>query len=201
MTIGLSGHSEHRWRRSGIGFPFGAAYERYADVELYPGQKGLVGQGVSAEIIANEHDLSRDDLDAFGVRSQELAEQIAVESRFIELEAQIETQGSRPADARQRIGELRISRDELAAVLQASPPPGEQQALTDARMLNTELRRIAQGARDRAERERDLVLSVVRVHLDDEVLAALFDLDVLVVALDLDDGEVGCVDELLPRVA
>ncbi len=67
---------------SGVGFPFGAAYDRYADVELYPGQTGLVGQGVSAEIIANENDLSREDLDAFGVRSQELAEQATNEGRF-----------------------------------------------------------------------------------------------------------------------
>jgi acetyl-CoA acyltransferase len=67
---------------SGVGFPFGSAAGRYADVELYPGQKGLVGQGISAEIIANEHDLSREDLDAFGVRSQELAEQAANEGRF-----------------------------------------------------------------------------------------------------------------------
>jgi acetyl-CoA acyltransferase len=67
---------------SGVGFPFGAAYNRYADVELIPGQKGLVGQGISAEIIANEWDLSRDDLDAFGVRSQELAEKATAEGRF-----------------------------------------------------------------------------------------------------------------------
>lgn len=96
--------------------------------------------------------------------SQELAEQIAVESRFIELEAQIEIQGSRPAVARQRIGELRNNRDELAAVLQASPPPGEQQALTDARMLNTELRRSAHGAEiNRLEQE--LVSHNVRLEL------------------------------------
>ncbi len=67
---------------SNVGFPFGAAFDRYADVELYPGQKGLVGQGVSAEIIANENDLSRDDLDAFGVRSQELAQKATEEGRF-----------------------------------------------------------------------------------------------------------------------
>lgn len=67
---------------SGFGIPFGSAFERYKDVELYPGQKGLVGQGVSAEIIANEAGLSREDLDAFGVRSQELAEQATLEGRF-----------------------------------------------------------------------------------------------------------------------
>ncbi|MFZ4668937.1 MAG: thiolase family protein [Microthrixaceae bacterium] len=67
---------------SGVGFPFGAAADRYTDVELIPGQRGLVGQGVSAEIIANEWDLSRDDLDAFGVRSQELAARATDEGRF-----------------------------------------------------------------------------------------------------------------------
>ena len=67
---------------SGVGFPFGAAYDRYADVELIAGHKGLVGQGVSADIIANEWGLSREDLDAYGARSQALAEQATAEGRF-----------------------------------------------------------------------------------------------------------------------
>jgi acetyl-CoA acyltransferase len=64
------------------GFPFGSAALRYMEVELLPGQKGLVGQGISAEIIANENDLSREDLDAFSARSQERAETAADEGRF-----------------------------------------------------------------------------------------------------------------------
>ena len=96
--------------------------------------------------------------------SQELAEQIAIESRFSELEAQIEAEGNRPADARRRIGELRTSQDELAVVLQGSQFPGEEQALADARMLNTELRRIAQGAEiNRLEQE--VVSHSVRLEL------------------------------------
>ena len=67
---------------SGVGFPFGAAYDRYADVELIPGHKGLVGQGISAEIIANEWDLTRDDLDAFGAESQQRAARASDEGRF-----------------------------------------------------------------------------------------------------------------------
>jgi acetyl-CoA acyltransferase len=67
---------------SGVGFPFGAAYDRYADVELIAGHKGLVGQGISAEIIANEWDLSRDDLDAFGAESQQRAARAVAEGRF-----------------------------------------------------------------------------------------------------------------------
>ncbi len=66
-----------------IGFPFGEkAMGRYADVEHIPGHKGLVGQGISAEIIANQWDLTRDDLDSFGARSQQLAMQAADEGRF-----------------------------------------------------------------------------------------------------------------------
>ena len=67
---------------SGVGFPFGAAYDRYADVELIEGHKGLVGQGISAEIIANEWGLSRDDLDAFGAESQQRAAKARDEGRF-----------------------------------------------------------------------------------------------------------------------
>lgn len=67
---------------SGMGFPFGAAFNRYLDVELYPGQKGLVGQGISAEIVADENDLSREDLDRFAARSHELAERATNEGRF-----------------------------------------------------------------------------------------------------------------------
>jgi potassium efflux system protein len=104
-------------------------------------------------------------LDELNVRlSQVLAEQSAVESRFTDLEAQIQIQGSRPADARRRISELRTSRDELSTVLQATPPPGEPQALTDARMLRTELRRIAQAAEiNRLEQE--LVSHSIRLEL------------------------------------
>ncbi|CAB4757041.1 unannotated protein [freshwater metagenome] len=65
-----------------IGFPFGAAWDRYSDVELLEGNKGLVGQGLSAEIIANEAGLSRADLDAFGARSQQLAEAATEQGRF-----------------------------------------------------------------------------------------------------------------------
>lgn len=65
-----------------VGFPFGEAIDRYRDVELIEGHKGLVGQGISAEIIANEWDLSRDDLDAFGALSQERAEKATAEGRF-----------------------------------------------------------------------------------------------------------------------
>jgi acetyl-CoA acyltransferase len=57
--------------------PFGPkVFERYA------GAGGLVPQGISAELIADKWGLSRQDLDAYGARSQQLAEQATAEGRF-----------------------------------------------------------------------------------------------------------------------
>jgi acetyl-CoA acyltransferase len=55
-------------------FPFGPAV-----VARYP---NLVPQGISAEMIAEKWGLTRDDLDAYGARSQQLAEQATAEGRF-----------------------------------------------------------------------------------------------------------------------
>ncbi|MDE0803043.1 MAG: thiolase family protein [Acidimicrobiales bacterium] len=63
--------------------PFGhEALARYADVEYIDGWKGLIPQGVSAEIIANKWDLSREDLDAIGLESQQLGAVARDEGRF-----------------------------------------------------------------------------------------------------------------------
>jgi acetyl-CoA acyltransferase len=57
--------------------PFGPkVFARYAGVG------GLVPQGISAELIADKWGLSREDLDTFGARSQQLAEQATAEGRF-----------------------------------------------------------------------------------------------------------------------
>ena len=57
--------------------PFGPkVMERYAPAG------GLVPQGISAEMIADKWGLSREDLDAYGARSQQLAEQARTEGRF-----------------------------------------------------------------------------------------------------------------------
>ena len=63
--------------------PFGhEALARYADVEYIEGWKGLIPQGVSAEIIANKWDLSREDLDAIGLESQQRGAVARDEGRF-----------------------------------------------------------------------------------------------------------------------
>jgi acetyl-CoA acetyltransferase family protein len=60
-----------------FGFPFGPKVgARYAP------SGGLVPQGISAELIADKWDLSRDDLDAFGARSQQYATRATKEGRF-----------------------------------------------------------------------------------------------------------------------
>jgi acetyl-CoA acetyltransferase family protein len=60
-----------------FGYPFGPRVSaRYAD------QGGIVPQGISAELIADAWQISRDELDGFGLRSQQLAKQAADEGRF-----------------------------------------------------------------------------------------------------------------------
>jgi acetyl-CoA acyltransferase len=60
-----------------FGFPFGPRVgARYAPAG------GLVPQGISAELIADKWGLSRDDLDAFGMRSQQYAARATAEGRF-----------------------------------------------------------------------------------------------------------------------
>ncbi|MEY3588354.1 MAG: hypothetical protein RJA47_950 [Actinomycetota bacterium] len=59
------------------GFPFGPGVSaRYAS------EGGLVPQGISAELIADKWGITRDDMDAFGVRSQEYAARATKEGRF-----------------------------------------------------------------------------------------------------------------------
>ena len=60
----------------GMGFPFPQEQmDRYAD-------SGLPPQGIGADMIADEYDLSREDLDAFGAQSQQRAVVARDEGRF-----------------------------------------------------------------------------------------------------------------------
>jgi acetyl-CoA acyltransferase len=59
------------------GIPFGPRM-----IGRYNAAGGLVPQGISAEIIAERWGLSREDLDAFGARSQQRAAQATEEGRF-----------------------------------------------------------------------------------------------------------------------
>ncbi|HEY8081902.1 MAG TPA: thiolase family protein [Acidimicrobiales bacterium] len=60
-----------------LGFPFGPrVMARYAPVG------GLVGQGIGAEMIADQWGISREELDAFGVQSHQRAARATDEGRF-----------------------------------------------------------------------------------------------------------------------
>jgi acetyl-CoA acyltransferase len=60
-----------------LGFPFGPrVMQRYAE------RGGLVSQGISAEMIADQWGLSREDLDAFSAQSQQRAAVATAEGRF-----------------------------------------------------------------------------------------------------------------------
>jgi acetyl-CoA acyltransferase len=59
-----------------LGMPMGPkVFERYAET-------GLPAQGIGADMIAAEYNLSREDLDAFGAESQRRAAQATAEGRF-----------------------------------------------------------------------------------------------------------------------
>ena len=63
-------------------FPMGPrVMGRYAEVEHY-GSKGMQGQGVGAEIIADQWGFTREDLDEFSLRSQNNAARARDEGRF-----------------------------------------------------------------------------------------------------------------------
>ncbi len=62
---------------SGVGFPFGPSVRA-----RYEGAGGLVPQGISAEMVADEWGLSREELDAFGARSQQRGLRATEEGRF-----------------------------------------------------------------------------------------------------------------------
>jgi acetyl-CoA acyltransferase len=60
-----------------LGYPFGPQMmQRYAE------RGGLVSQGISAEMIADQWGLSREELDAYGARSQQYAAKARAEGRF-----------------------------------------------------------------------------------------------------------------------
>jgi acetyl-CoA acyltransferase len=61
----------------GVGFPFGPRLEaRYAD------EGGLIPQGLSAELIAEQWGITRDELDAYSAQSQQRAARARDEGRF-----------------------------------------------------------------------------------------------------------------------
>ncbi len=98
---------------SGMDFPFPQGMQdRYKETGLPP-------QGIGADMIADEYGITREDLDAYGARSQALAIQATEEGRFeneiipveIEIDGKTEThmvdEGLRPGTTAESLGKLK----------------------------------------------------------------------------------------------
>jgi potassium efflux system protein len=96
--------------------------------------------------------------------SQEQASLAAINATLAELQSQITAQEIRPQEARQRIADLRSSREELAAMAAAEPAPGELNVLSNAARLAASLQRAAQGA-EIAQLDQELLSHTVRLDL------------------------------------
>ena len=93
-----------------------------------------------------------------------LAEIAAAEARLADIESQVATLTERPAKARSKINELRAGMDELSAMVDAAPPPGERAMLSDARKLAAQLKLDARTAEiNRLDQE--IVSNNVRLEL------------------------------------
>src|SRR5205807_4576437 len=77
---------------NGPGMPFGPKM-----MERYAASGGLVPQGISAEMIADKWDLSREDLDAFSAESHHRAARATEEGRFERqiIPVTVETEGGK----------------------------------------------------------------------------------------------------------
>ncbi|WP_137294443.1 thiolase family protein [Nocardioides dongxiaopingii] len=129
----------------GGGEPFGPlVHQRYADVETF-GTQGLVHQGLSAELIAERWDLSREDLDAFGLQSQQRAaaardagrfdrEILAVEVRTWDPEAREATHHGRDLTADEGI--RASTAEKLANVKPAFLPEGRVTAANSSQITD-----------------------------------------------------------------
>jgi potassium efflux system protein len=109
-----------------------------------------------------------DETTTLGELQQQLAKEMAdltiADSRSADLKGRVEIQISRPTVARERISQLRISRQELATLVESQAAPGEPQIVSDARIFAARLRRTAQGA-EINKLEQELLSHPVRLSL------------------------------------
>jgi potassium efflux system protein len=86
------------------------------------------------------------------------------DARLSEIDSQLKALEERPAAARQRINELRTTREEIASQIDAPPIPGESPLLSDARKLAAQLRLDARAA-ELTRLEKELASHAVRFEL------------------------------------
>lgn len=127
------------------GDPFGPlAKARYANVETH-GTRGLVHQGLSAELIADRWGLTREDLDAFGLRSQRLAAAARDAGRFDREMVTVEARTWNPETNEVTCTGIHLSADEgirestpekLAALKPAFLPGGKVTAANSSQITD-----------------------------------------------------------------
>ena len=116
----------------------------------------------TAESLDVKDDIPVDEIERLlSLKATEIA---SAEARLSELESQLDVLEERPAAARQRINELRTTRDEIAAQVDAAPLPGESPLLSDARKLAAQLRLDARAA-ELTRLEKELASHGARVEL------------------------------------
>ncbi len=102
--------------------------------------------------------------------ARESADLASTETQLSDAEANVRAQEERPNVARSRINELRVVLDQLTSLVAADPAPGEQAILTDARLLNAELKLDARKAElDRLDKEllsHNVRLELIRAERD-----------------------------------
>jgi acetyl-CoA acetyltransferase family protein len=110
---------------SGFGAPFGPRVAR-----RYEDRGGLVPQGLSAELVADKWDLSREELDRFALSSQERAARATAEGRFEQEIVAVEerrrepiTPAARPVTADEGIRDTTL--EGLASLKPAFKPDGK----------------------------------------------------------------------------
>ena len=96
--------------------------------------------------------------------AREMADLTIADSLSADLKGRVEIQISRPTVARERISQLRISRQELATLVESQAAPGEPQIVSDARIFAARLKRTAQGA-EITKLEQELLSHPVRLSL------------------------------------
>ena len=95
---------------------------------------------------------------------RELADLTVADSRSADLKGRVEVQIGRPIVARERISQLRISRQELEVLIESPAAPGGLQIVSNAQNLATRLKRTAQGA-EINKLEQELLSHPVRLSL------------------------------------
>ncbi len=135
-----------------FGMPFGPGVGK-----RYTGDKGLVPQGISADLIADKWGISRNDMDAFGAQSQQRAARATAEGRFqneiipvMGADGQMVTadEGIRPDTTAESLAKLKPAFNENGKIT-----AGNSSQITDgasAVLIMSEERALALGLKPRA---------------------------------------------------